>query len=270
MILNLHKYARTTPVNRREPCESDLPQMALAEKYNFSRATVRKWQNREADTDCSHWPHKLHANLSPAQGAVVVALRQVLLLPLYDLLVVTREFINPMVSRSGLDRCLRRHGVSSLKDIIPEEEGNKPEPKTLKDYEPGFHPVDVKYLPQMPDETQRRYLFVVIDRASRRVYVEVLTDKSMRSVKSFLNRLIKAAPFTIHKTLTDNGKELTDRFCATGSHPFDTICAKLGIEQRLIKPRHPQTNGMIERFNGRIRKFWPPPASTHLKAWKRP
>jgi len=42
----------------------------------------------------------------------VVALRGTLLLPLDDLLAVTREFIHPEVSRSGLDRCLRRHGVS--------------------------------------------------------------------------------------------------------------------------------------------------------------
>jgi transposase InsO family protein len=284
MILKLHKNARTTPAIRRELRESNLPRKALAEKYNLSHATVRKWQNREDDTDRSHRPHKLHANLSPAQKAVVVALRQVLLLPLDDLLVVTREFINPTVSRSGLDRCLRLHGVSNLKALIPEEEGDKPEPKTFKDYEPGVLHVDVKYLPQMPDETQRRYLFAAIDRASRWVYVEVLTDKSMRSAKSFLNRLIKAAPFTIHKILTDNGKEFTDRFCATGerkptgSHPFDTLCAKHGIEHRLIKPRHPhkfagsefgplkagpkgepqgrgkQTNGMIERFKGRIQE----------------
>uniref|UniRef100_UPI0012947373 integrase core domain-containing protein n=1 Tax=Desulfogranum mediterraneum TaxID=160661 RepID=UPI0012947373 len=33
---------------------------------------------------------------------------------------------------------------------------------------------------------------------------------------------------------------------------FDKICATHGIEHRLIKPRHPQANGMVERFNGRI------------------
>jgi transposase InsO family protein len=29
-------------------------------------------------------------------------------------------------------------------------------------------------------------------------------------------------------------------------------CAVLKIEHGLIPPRHPQTNGMVERFNGRI------------------
>jgi hypothetical protein len=39
--------------------------------------------------------------------------------------------------------------------------------KTFKTYELGFVPVDVKYLPQMADETTRRDLFVSIDRATR-------------------------------------------------------------------------------------------------------
>ncbi len=53
-------------------------------------------------------------------------------------------------------------------------------------------------------------------------------------------------------------KEFTDRFCATGerqpigTHVFDRVCTHNHIEHRLIKPRTPQTNGMIERFNGRI------------------
>ncbi len=38
----------------------------------------------------------------------------------------------------------------------------------------------------------------------------------------------------------------------TGEHEFDKLCAELGIEHRLTKPRTPQTNGMVERFNGRI------------------
>ena len=258
MILQLHKNARTTPAIRRELQESTLSQRELAAKYNLSRPTVRKWQQRDNPEDRSHRPHTLHTTLSPAQETLVVALREMLLLPLDDLLVVTREFINPNVSRSGLDRCLRRHGVSNLRALMPKEDGAPTPVKTFKDYEPGFVHVDIKYLPQMPDESQRRYLFAAIDRASRWVYVEVLGNKSAKTARGFLTRLIKAAPFIIQKVLTDNGKEFTDRFCATGersptgAHPFDQACAKHGIDHRLIKPRHPQTNGMIERFNGRI------------------
>ncbi|MDT4882676.1 IS481 family transposase ISAisp3 [compost metagenome] len=62
----------------------------------------------------------------------------------------------------------------------------------------------------------------------------------------------------IQKVLTDNGKEFTDRLFAsrarqpTGEHEFDQLCASLGIEHRLTKPRTPRTNGMVERFNGRV------------------
>ena len=39
---------------------------------------------------------------------------------------------------------------------------------------------------------------------------------------------------------------------ATGAHKVDTLCAALEIEHRLIPPKSPQTNGMVERFNGQI------------------
>ena len=75
--------------------------------------------------------------------------------------------INPAVSRAGLGRCLRRHGVSSLLELAARETDKPVTKKSFKDYEPGFLPMDIKYLPQMPDETERRYLFVAIDRATR-------------------------------------------------------------------------------------------------------
>jgi hypothetical protein len=81
-----------------------------------------------------------------------VELRKTLLLPTDDLLAVTREFINPAVSRAGLGHCLRRHGVSNLRDLIASQEPSEPVvKKTFKDYEPGFLHIDIKYLPQMPD-----------------------------------------------------------------------------------------------------------------------
>jgi transposase InsO family protein len=258
MQLNLHKNARTTPAMRREWRESTASTAELARRYHLSKATVRQWRRREEVGDRSHRPQRLHTTRSPAQEAIVVALRQTLLLPWDDLLAVTRAFIREGVSRSGLDRCLRRHGVSDLKALIPSPEGGVAPTKTFKDFVPGFVHVDVKYLPQMPDESARRYLFAAIDRATRWVTVEILPEKSAVCAQGLLAHLRAAAPFKITTILSDNGKAFTDRFCATGQrdptgrHRFDRTCDRHGIEHRLIKPHPPQTNGRIERFNGRI------------------
>jgi len=56
----------------------------------------------------------LQTTLSPQQEIIAVQLRKTLLLPLDDLLSVVREFLCPKASRSGLDRCLHRHGVGKL------------------------------------------------------------------------------------------------------------------------------------------------------------
>ena len=117
--------------------------------------------------------------------------------------------------------------------------------------------LNVTYLPQLPGETHRRSLFVAIDRATRWVYLEIHPEKSAQCAIAFLERLTAAAPFKITKLLTDNGAEFTDRFLTGGDQPsgpqdFDQACAEHHIEHRLIPPRHPQTNWMVERFNGRI------------------
>ena len=256
MLIALHKNARTTPAVRAQMFVSDEPVAALAQRHGVSPATVYKWRRRESTQDRSHTAHRLQTTLTPAQELVVVHLRRTLLLPLDDLLAVTREFLCESVSRSGLDRCLRRHGVgnlNALKPTLPKEPY-----KAFKDYVPGYLHMDVKYLPQMADETARRYLFVAIDRATRWVFVAITRNKTAASARSFLKALHKACPIKIVKLLTDNGKEFTDRLFAsrerqpTGQHEFDRLCTEFGIEHRLTKPRTPRTNGMVERFNGRI------------------
>jgi transposase InsO family protein len=121
----------------------------------------------------------------------------------------------------------------------------------------GFVHMDIKYLPQMPDEAARRYLFVAIDRATRWVFMRIYADQSDASSVNFLERLHEAAPMKITKLLTDNGSQFTDRSTSkkrepSGKHKFDVRRKALHIEHRLCPPRHPQTNGMVERFNGRI------------------
>ena len=257
----VHSQARTTPRTRAEIKESSASLVDLAERYNISRSTARKWKGRETQQDLSHRPHKLSTTLTPAQEAIAVELRCLLLLPLDDLVAVVREFINAKVSRSGLGRCLRRHGVGNLRALQAQARADAGEvqapSKTFKDYEPGFLHMDIKYLPQMPDESERRYLFVAIDRATRWVFMRIYGDQSEASSVDFLNRLERTAPMKIIKLLTDNGSQFTDRFTSkkrqpTGNHKFDVRCKALNIEHRLCPPRHPQTNGMVERFNGRI------------------
>ncbi len=256
MNIQLHKRARTTPAVREEIATSKEPASVLALRHGVSICTIYKWKKREVFTDKSHTADRLQTTLTPAQEFIAVQLRKTLLLPLDDLLAVMREFVCQDVSRSGLDRCLRRHGVGSLKALLP---ATPKEPhKAFKAYEPGYVHMDVKYLPQMADEHKRSYLFVAIDRATRWVFVQIRTDKSARSASSFLKALHKACPIKIQKLLTDNGKEFTDRLFAnnarepSGEHEFDQLCQALGIEHRLTKHRTPRTNGMVERFNGRI------------------
>ena len=117
MLISLHKQATTTPKVRAAIQASDAPASVLAERYGVTEQTIYKWRHRDSVDDRSHTPHRLQTTLTPAQEAVAVALRKTLLVSLDDLLAVVREFLNPNASRSGLDRCLRRHGVGNLRDL---------------------------------------------------------------------------------------------------------------------------------------------------------
>jgi transposase InsO family protein len=55
----------------------------------------------------------------------------------------------------------------------------------------------------------------------------------------------KAFPFRITHVLTDRGS------CFTADD-FERAGTKLKVTRRMTKPYTPQTNGMVERFNGRI------------------
>ena len=91
-----------------------------------------------------------------------------------------------------------------------------------------------------------------------------------RSRRDFLRHLAAAVPYKVNIVLTDNGTHFTE---PTGEawtpeeikamraegvpfrcHSFEAACADLDIEHRLTKPRHPWTNGQVERMNRTLKQ----------------
>jgi hypothetical protein len=122
LTVKQHKNATTTPEIRAFIRESELPTAVLARLLKISESTVRKWRKRDTLEDASHIPKHINTTLTLQQQYVVVQLRTHLMLSLDQLLKVCREFINENTSRAGLQRCLKRHGVSKLADIDPADE----------------------------------------------------------------------------------------------------------------------------------------------------
>ncbi|KLK89927.1 hypothetical protein AA309_28610 [Microvirga vignae] len=82
---------------------------------------------------------------------------------------------------------------------------------------------------------------------SRWVHLAVKDDELARSAIAFFKEAIAACPFKITHVLTDGGS------CFTADR-FDAACRKLKVEHRRTKPYTPQTNGLVERFNGRVQR----------------
>ena len=254
MELNLHANATTTPKTRAYIQRSGKSVAELAAELGVSETTIYRWRDRATVEDRSHRPHNLMTSLSAIEERAVCELRTSLQLPLDDIVEVMQRCINAKLSRSAIHRCLQRNGISRL------AKPDKPKAGTFETASIGFIHIDLKHLPAL----QRRvsYAFVAIDRATRYVYVEIHPRRDGATATGFLKRFLADFPHDVHTILTDNGSEFTDRFAVdkknkppgkpSGDHPFDKLCKHHGIEHRLTKPYHPQTNGMVERFNRRI------------------
>ena len=91
MMIALHKQARTTPAVRAEIAASNETVSCLAARFGITPATVYKWRGRTSTADLPHTAHRLQTTLSPAQEAIVVELRKLLLR--IDLLLIVDEVL---------------------------------------------------------------------------------------------------------------------------------------------------------------------------------
>jgi transposase InsO family protein len=219
----------------------------LASRYAINFKTVAKWRNRTTVEDAPMGPRRPHSTvLTMEQEAMIIAFRQHTLLPLDDCLYALQASI-PHLTRSGLHRCLQRHGISRLPQV-----GDKPAKKKFAQYPIGYFHLDIA---EVLTEEGRLYLFVAIDRTSKFAYAELHPDQTRTTACQFLHQLIEAVPYHIHTILTDNGIQFTNRRKDKWAfkHLFDRICYQHQIEHRLTKVNHPWTNGQVERMNRTIK-----------------
>jgi transposase InsO family protein len=243
----IHANARTTPAVRAEIARSTEPSSVLARRYGVSTETIRKGRKRGA-ADCqdpSSRPHKLPWTATEEERAIVCALRRATGFPLDDLTFGVTPFL-PHLNRDSVYRILKAEGLGRLPPASRSRQPNG----TFKDDDLGFVHGDVKHRPKLrtqDGQSRKRYLYVAIDRASRFVHLAVRDDETERSAVAFLKEAVQAFPFQVTHVLTDRGS----CFTADG---FEAACRKLGVTHRKTRPSTPRTNGMVERFNGRIQR----------------
>src|SRR3954465_12875034 len=247
LMLSIHPNARTTPAVRAEIARSSEPTGEPARRFGVSTETVRKRRKRGPGgcLDRSARPHELPWKASGEERAVVCALRRATGFPRDDLAFVVRHFL-PHPGRDDVHRILKAAGLSRRPaPAKPETPASK-----FKEHELGFVHVDVKHLPELrtsDGEQRKRFLFVAIDRRSRSVHLAIKDDETEASAAAFLREVLAAFPCRVTHLPTDRGS----CFTADG---FEKLCRELGVEHRKTRPYTPRTNGMVERFDGRVQR----------------
>lgn len=251
-----HANATTTPEMRAFIHESDLPTAVLARLLKISESTVRKWRKRDSLTDASHKPKQLNTTLSEAQEYVVIELRTRLLLSLDELLAVCKQFINANVSRAGLQRCLKRHGVSRLADMEGNGESldadiessptvqvqledtqaqqqltSELTPQAMRAVlnrandltEEEVVQVKVTLLPDFTSSPQnqatKRRLLIANDPNSSWVYVDIYDGNESEAASRYMSYVLNKAPFHIRRILAGNYNEFLSRFRLLNESP---------------------------------------------------
>ena len=250
----LHGSATTTEAVRRAIQNSQESLRSLSRRYGINQKTVAKWKRRTSVQDLPTGPKDPKSTvLTIEEEAMIVAFRRHTLLPLDDCLYSLQATI-PHLTRSSLHRCLQRHGISRL----PEVTGDKPGKKKFKSYPIGYFHIDIA---EVRTAEGKLYMYVAIDRTSKFTFCQLVDKANRKTASAFLVAVIEAVPYKIHTILTDNGIQFTypPRYkdgptARYMTHMFDMRCRENGIEHRLTKPKHPWTNGQVERMNRTIKE----------------
>lgn len=254
MFQKLHKNARTNYSIRKEIQESQENINVLAKKFALSWKTVKKWRTRKTVEDKTSRPKKLKTTLSQFEEDLIVFERKEFkktIEEIYFSLEKKIENIYPV----KIYRVLKRYHLSVLPNELIKAERKI---RKFHRYNIGYLHLDSLWVPKITDK-KRRYIYTAIDRVSKLAFIQFSEDKKIKTSTGFLHKVLDFYPYKINYILTDNGIEFSYnqlpkiRRPKNKIHFFDQICRDEKIQHRTIKFKHPWTNGMVERFNGKIK-----------------
>jgi transposase InsO family protein len=111
----------------------------------------------------------------------------------------------------------------------------------------------------------KRYIFTALDVNTRFAFACTYTTKSSLNGRDFLGKVLRIAPFQVTRIQTDNGGEFQKH--------FDDYCRQSQLVHFFNYPRHPQSNGHLERFNRTIQEqfaYWHTDKLDVLEDFNRP
>lgn len=262
--MKFHKNAKTNIHVRTLFSTSTLDTAQLSVLYGVHPKTVRKWKHRADKPDRSHTRKNIKYALSDLETSLFVTYRRVSWEGLDECIDHMEQRLSKRYNRATIHNLFKRHNLNR-KPKQPKEVG-KFEPC----YKAGFLHIDCTELPNPSNPKRRFYLFVAIDRATRYMYFRTYDRQTAHNARDFFMRCLSFFPFKIYKVITDNGREFTNAHLRPRGKTgikiklsiFSELLKNNGIKHTLTKPYKPQTNGMVERVNGKIKE-----ATIHVKRY---
>jgi putative transposase len=92
----------------------------------------------------------------------------------------------------------------------------------------------------------KRYMFTALDIKTRFAFAYIYKSNSSLNGQDFLKKFTSVAPFAVSHIQTDNGGEFLKYFTQS--------CKDSNLIHFFNYPRHPQSNGHLERFNRTIQE----------------
>jgi len=154
--------------------------------------------------------------------------------------------VDSLPSRSGVYRCLVRHGLIEVAKRRRRREDYK---RWERSRAMELWQMDLVGRFFLADGTELHALTGIDDHSRFCVSASLMARATARPVCDGLEAAFRSYGVPDH-ILTDNGKVFTARF-GTGPGPvlFDRICAQNGVRHILTAPRSPTTTGKVERFH---------------------